>query len=196
MPTPPDPSTRAARFLRRLGEIGADAGALASGDLGWQVANWAEEAPDGPILVGPGGDAWRPLLLAALGRLRRDVVDLSDDIDLERGTIAAAGCAIVFPRAGVAATGSLLEVSGHRWQRLSSLLPPQCIALLHEDDLVEDVDDLAPALAQAAEAGAAAWLLTGPSRTGDIELIHTIGVHGPGRVAVGLVRTPAPGDPR
>jgi L-lactate dehydrogenase complex protein LldG len=63
-----------------------------------------------------------------------------------------------------------------------SLLPEIHIALLHEKDVFEN---LRQALAHVDIMGApAAILITGPSRTADIEMTLTIGVHGPGELFV------------
>ena len=78
----------------------------------------------------------------------------------------------------VAETGTLALVAGPGQGRAISLLPPLHIALLDVRDLVRDLGAL-PEL-HAAGLPSALTFITGPSRTGDIELTLTIGVHGPG----------------
>ena len=69
-----------------------------------------------------------------------------------------------------------------------SLLPPAHLIVLPEELILEDLADLIEAEAEhlAGPSGYMA-LMTGPSRTADIEKVLTIGVHGPGRLAVALV---------
>lgn len=86
---------------------------------------------------------------------------------------------------GVAETGSILVLDGNGAPLQASLLPEIHIAVLRADDIL-------PSLADALRlpeviAAAATVVITGPSRTGDIEMTHTIGVHGPGEVHVFIV---------
>jgi L-lactate dehydrogenase complex protein LldG len=61
-------------------------------------------------------------------------------------------------------------------------LPEIHIAILHEGDIFEN---LSQAIKHVDIKGApAAILITGPSRTADIEMTLTIGVHGPGELFV------------
>ena len=88
---------------------------------------------------------------------------------------------------GVANTGTLVLTSDAG--RKASLLPMTHVALLR-------VSQLVPTMAEAVERGTvdgdalpSAWVqATGPSRTADIELTLTTGVHGPGVVHVILIR--------
>lgn len=80
----------------------------------------------------------------------------------------------------VAQTGSVLLSAGHGKRRMASLAPPVHIALV--DRLVPTIAD---AVALAPEATSV--LVTGPSRTADIEGVLVNGVHGPGEVWVVLM---------
>lgn len=85
----------------------------------------------------------------------------------------------------VAETGSVLLFAGDRSPRRASLVAPTHIALLFPDQIVADLLDFAAALEKkngepAAPGGAT--LITGPSKTADIEIRLVTGVHGPGRV--------------
>jgi L-lactate dehydrogenase complex protein LldF len=88
--------------------------------------------------------------------------------------------------AGIADTGSLVLVGGPGKPLTASLLPEMHIAILAETDIIEN---LSPALnREEVKHAAAAVVITGPSRTADIEMALTIGVHGPGELHVLLVR--------
>jgi L-lactate dehydrogenase complex protein LldG len=86
---------------------------------------------------------------------------------------------------GVAATGSLAQAAHEVAQRLVSTLPELHVALL---DPARIVPDLAALLARIGP-GETRYLslITGPSRTADIERVLTIGVHGPKRLVILLV---------
>ena len=86
---------------------------------------------------------------------------------------------------GLADTGSILIVDGEGKPLQASLLPQIHIAILRTSDILPSLDN-AMALPIVHESRAAV-LITGPSRTADIEMSLTIGMHGPGELHVFLI---------
>ena len=84
---------------------------------------------------------------------------------------------------GLADTGSILEADGEGDKLYASLLPEVHLAVLRESDIHPSLEHALPLTHKTKSA----VFITGPSRTGDIEMSHTIGVHGPGEVVVFLV---------
>ncbi|HSG44884.1 MAG TPA: LUD domain-containing protein [Anaerolineales bacterium] len=84
---------------------------------------------------------------------------------------------------GLADTGSVLEADDDGHKLYASLLPEIHLAILHKPDIYPSLEN---AIHLTRETKSAVFI-TGPSRTGDIEMSHTIGVHGPGEVVVFLV---------
>jgi L-lactate dehydrogenase complex protein LldG len=88
----------------------------------------------------------------------------------------------------IAETGTLVLVSGAEQHRLLSLVPPVHVCLLDPRRLVPTLGSLLPRLAQRFAGGGitpqAVTMITGPSRTADIEHTLTMGVHGPVAVHV------------
>jgi len=87
----------------------------------------------------------------------------------------------------IAETGTLVLVSGAGRPRSTSLLPACHIAVFDRTALVESLRQVGVILEAWHEAGAPATgaainFITGPSRTADIELTLTRGVHGPKEV--------------
>lgn len=82
--------------------------------------------------------------------------------------------------AGVADTGSLVLVAGPGRPLTASLLPELHIAILWEKDIVENLGQVLSR--QELIQAPAGIVITGPSRTADIEMTLTIGVHGPGEL--------------
>ncbi|HXG91236.1 MAG TPA: lactate utilization protein [Blastocatellia bacterium] len=83
---------------------------------------------------------------------------------------------------GIADTGTLVLVSGSEQHRLISLVPPVHVCLLDSKRIVATLHDLitrARAEHYSNRAPQAMTFITGPSRTADIELTLTLGVHGP-----------------
>ena len=82
---------------------------------------------------------------------------------------------------GVAETGSIVELTRQDADRLVSSLPRVHVCLVRRETVVATLAEAAPLLREAfAPAGAmTATFISGPSRTGDIEMKLTLGVHGP-----------------
>lgn len=85
----------------------------------------------------------------------------------------------------IAETGSVVVRTRSEQARTLSLLPPVHVVVATARQLLPDVFDLF-ALPGAPPSGLT--LITGPSKTGDIEGILVTGVHGPGQLHVVVVR--------
>jgi L-lactate dehydrogenase complex protein LldG len=89
----------------------------------------------------------------------------------------------------IAETGSLVLLSRPEQPRSLSLLPPLHIAVAHREQILPDLFDLFDSRLWTERGGLPSCLslITGPSKTGDIELRLVTGVHGPGEVHVILI---------
>jgi L-lactate utilization protein LutC len=89
---------------------------------------------------------------------------------------------------GIAATGTVVFHAGRARGRSASLLPPAIAVVLREDAIVADAGEIFRHMAERLPEGLPSQLVlcTGPSKSGDIELELTTGVHGPGRVFIGI----------
>jgi L-lactate dehydrogenase complex protein LldG len=96
----------------------------------------------------------------------------------------------------IAESGTLLLRGGSDRARLASLLPPYHIAVVREEQLVrglgEALERVQATTAAPFAANSSITLISGPSRTGDIELTLTLGVHGPREVHVVLIAAVRP----
>jgi L-lactate dehydrogenase complex protein LldG len=101
-----------------------------------------------------------------------------------RAVQAAADVGLTGCAAAVAETGSLVMLEGPGRPRAASLLPPVHVAIVRADELYATMADYFRAGASAMAASSSCTFITGPSRTADIELTLTLGIHGPGRVVV------------
>lgn len=88
---------------------------------------------------------------------------------------------ITMAQAAIAETGTLVLESSCERHRLVSLVPPIHIAIINAEDLCPTMNEALKLVRghAAAEMSPAITFITGPSRTADIELTLTIGVHGP-----------------
>jgi L-lactate dehydrogenase complex protein LldG len=88
-------------------------------------------------------------------------------------------------RAAVARTGSIVVDSGRAGGRTASLLPPLHVAVVRAAAIVAEPGDVWRALGPPMPSNLVQ--ITGPSRSADIELVITLGVHGPRALWVGIV---------
>jgi L-lactate dehydrogenase complex protein LldG len=92
---------------------------------------------------------------------------------------------------GVAETGTLVRLDTDDNEKMLWTLPATCVCLLDRERIVSDLESLAGVisghLARGGLPGPQVSLVTGPSRTADIEGQLAIGVQGPSRLVVILV---------
>jgi len=83
----------------------------------------------------------------------------------------------------IADTGTLVLLTNKNQPRSVSLLPPIHLAIVRPEKLVRNINDLfiilKSKLDQTDDITSCMTFITGPSRTADIELNLTLGVHGP-----------------
>lgn len=110
-------------------------------------------------------------------------------------TLEAAPVCISGADVGIAESATLALLGGAGRARLASLLAPVHIAVLRSTQLVRGLGEaLARIRAQNGpdvfSRSSSLTLITGPSRTADIELTLTLGVHGPREIHVVLIDRP------
>ena len=142
------------------------------------------------VAIGSGGLLER---LDLARRLREDNVEVMpvDAVPnaLFRDTMFAADMGISNVECLIAETGSIVLATQPNQPRSLSLLPPVHIALAQPSQILPDLFDLfdlyspvADLAKPAAPPPSCLSIITGPSKTGDIELKLVTGVHGPGEV--------------
>ncbi len=161
------------RFIAEARALGVDAFVEPSADAvrarlaslvgGQRVLSWnPDQLPygAGPIVAS-----------AALASSPRD--------EQARAQVGVTGC-----HGAIAETGSLALLSVPGCSRVVSLLPPVHVALVRAGDLFFAMGEFFEARKDQISSASNCTFITGPSRTADIELSLTIGVHGPARVIV------------
>jgi len=138
---------------------------------------------------GPLGCAGLLAALASRG-LTRVTYDVSGDPErrlLDAASLAGVGLGVTGAHAALADTGGLVLVSGPGRGRLVSVLPPVHVAVVEERRLRPSLAALLREEPDLLDAGSNVVIVAGPSRTADIEMTLTHGVHGPKHVHVILV---------
>jgi L-lactate dehydrogenase complex protein LldG len=184
-----------AELVKRFSEILAAVGGTAHGPLVVEEAldllvELCKERAGGSAVALATGDP----LIERLG-----VEEYLDDAGLEvltpedvfwRERLAEAGVGVTGAVAAAATSGTVGIACGPRAPRATSLVPPAHICLVLRDTMVEDLAEAlrgcAPAAGDTDLASGLVWV-SGPSRSADLELVLTVGVHGPGSVDVIIV---------
>ena len=179
------------RFCERLAAVGGTAhGPLAVEEaLDLLVELCKERAADSAVALSTGDPVVERL--GVEGRLGEAGLELLKPEDVFwRERLAEAGVGVTGAVVAAAASGTVGIACGPRAPRATSLVPPAHICLVLCDTMV---GDLAEALNRCTPKGAdddlpsnLVWV-SGPSRSADLELVLTVGVHGPGSVDVIIV---------
>lgn len=98
---------------------------------------------------------------------------------------------ITTAQAAIAETGTLVLDSARERHRLVSLVPPVHVAIVDAETIFETLGEALAFIHQNGHISPAVTFITGPSRTADIELTLTIGVHGPQELYVIVNEGPA-----
>jgi L-lactate dehydrogenase complex protein LldG len=166
-----DWSELVSEFCRRAEAVGAQVRGFARfAELRLAFAEWVAANPNARIAVSTG---------AFVQRLVSDVAIAESQLVDARDPRALASCAlgITGARAAIAETGTLVLDASLERARLVSLLPEIHLAIVRSDQVVADLTEHFESLGSTPPA--AITMITGPSRTADIELTLAIGVHGP-----------------
>ena len=98
--------------------------------------------------------------------------------------------ALTSAKGGIAETGSVVIWPTSDEPRLMSVLPPLHVVLVREQDLTDSLAETIMAQGWAEKMPTNVVLISGPSKTADIEQTLAYGVHGPKELIVLLVGTP------
>jgi L-lactate dehydrogenase complex protein LldG len=178
-----------ARFTEQLAAVGAQF-TVAHGEAE-AARGLARILTDAGVRQVVGSDA--PLVQRLLGAGGGDGFVVQRIDGLSRDELFQCDAGVTTAQWGIAETGTLVLESARERNRLLSLVPPIHVALLSTSCIC---DSLGEALAwvrstegdpAARLASHAITLITGPSRSADIELTLVIGVHGPQAVHVLLL---------
>jgi L-lactate dehydrogenase complex protein LldG len=176
------PADLAARFIDMATEAGATVDRVGSlAETGIAVARWLRnnDLPD-DIVVAPDTSldaaGWNE---AAGLSVRRGAASDGDKVTVNSSV------------AGIAETGTVMVAGTPGTPYTLNFLPDTHIVVVHADDIVGGYEDawakLRPGLETGRDLPRTVTLITGPSRSSDIERIVTVGVHGPLRLHILLV---------
>ena len=179
------------RFVREAEAVGAEAASVPSRDAAReQIRRWLQACNVRRVVCtstpGVVELALKELLLPGI---EIDFLGDFSDGEEKRRRALAADVGISDADCGIAESGTLALRATPAQGRLASLLPPVHIAVLSRQRIVPDLATCFRALNMREETRRTSLLtlITGPSRTADIEQTLTVGVHGPGALYILLL---------
>jgi L-lactate dehydrogenase complex protein LldG len=128
-------------------------------------------------------DQWKPNSNGDLP----DLVPYDSDIEQLKDDVFTIDAGITSTYGGIAETGALMLWSSAAEPRLLSLVPPIHIAVLRADKIYNSFLEVIQKNKWADQMPTNAFLISGPSKTADIELTLAFGVHGPKELIVLVV---------
>ena len=111
------------------------------------------------------------------------------DVEIEKikERVFSVEAGITSTMGGIADTGALILWSSKEEPRLMSLVPPIHFAILRADKIYNSLLEVMQREDWTANMPTNAFLISGPSKTADIELVLAFGVHGPKELIVLIV---------
>lgn len=175
-PRPALPGDVVGRFLRRATDMSSSVERIAALDEAPSaVARYLTSVDALPAA----GVCWPEL--ATLGWARAGLAVES------RPTVGDDALGITGCFCAIAETGTLLLVSGTRTPTATFLLPETHVAIVRAEQVLPAMEDAFALLRANGALPRGVSLVSGPSRTGDIEQTTVLGAHGPRRLHILLV---------
>jgi L-lactate dehydrogenase complex protein LldG len=174
----------AARFAHELGAVGGHfIGTLDAGAAADRVAALAREAGVRRAAVGEGVVTEMHLFTRALEGAGCEVIRPARVADGERAAmrerLAQCDLGVAEAHYAIASTGTFAVLTAEARPNSLTLLPPLSVIIAHVDRLIPDLALTLAAFGAETIAAHRVSLITGPSRTADIEKRIVLGVHGP-----------------
>src|SRR5215469_4319230 len=171
-------------FARELEEVGGKfVGILTPAEVSSRIVSLAREIGAKSVAIGRGLASDMDAIGEALERADIRIVRTVAVADVERAAmrsrVADADLGIAEADFAIASTGTLAVVSAAERPSSLTLLPPASLAIVQIDRVMPNLAEALAALGADGVAANRLTLITGPSRTADIEKRIVLGVHGP-----------------
>jgi L-lactate dehydrogenase complex protein LldG len=172
-----------ARFEGRCQRLGVAVHRTRKADLVGAIVGVLREKRVRSAMVADDLGAERPGVVAALAEAG---VELIGGATAREAEPAEAG--VSRARFAVAETGSVAVIGDELQPRLATMIVPLHVVVVDEQRVVPSLDEAGAEIEAAMTSGTRyVSLVTGPSRTADVEKTLAVGVHGPREVCVVLV---------
>lgn len=182
-----DPAERVERFCSVLEGSHAEVFRVTLADWPYRLRAILEERGTASVMFAPNTEGGRRLV-SAWGDIGPKLVPYDKSVEELKDTLVhGVESGFTTTRGGIAETGTLVLWPDSDEPRLLSLLPPLHIALVRAADIADNLPGLIRAQGWAQSMPTNAVLISGPSKTADIEQTLAYGVHGPKELIVLVV---------
>ncbi len=167
--------------LERVG--GKFSGLISPSDLYNQLVQFARDSSIRSVALGDGISVSSNRIAETLAQARVEVIRTDSVSDGNRATlraqIAACDLGIIEADYAIASTGTFCVVASSRRPSSLTILPPVNFIFVAADRILPSLAEVIAAVGPDRFSSNRVALITGPSRTADIEKMIVIGVHGP-----------------
>lgn len=191
-PLPPSdrsPAERLERLKRLLEAMHAEVHLVP--ESGWREAlgDYLRRREFRTVLYGPGSEVGEATRAACAGGDAPEAVPYAEPVEtFKERLFVEIDAGVTSARSAIAENGALVLWPDEREPRLMSLVPPVHIAVLRDADIHDTFAETVETEGWADGMPTNALLISGPSKTADIELVLAFGVHGPKELVV-FIRT-------
>jgi L-lactate dehydrogenase complex protein LldG len=183
------PAERLERLKRLLEAMRAEVHLVP--ESGWREAlgDYLRKREFRTVLYGPGSEAGEAAKAACAGGDAPEAVPYAEPVEtFKERLFVEIDAGVTSARSAIAENGALVLWPDEKEPRLLSLVPPVHIAVLRAADIHDTFAETVETENWADGMPANALLISGPSKTADIELVLAFGVHGPKELVV-FIRT-------
>jgi L-lactate dehydrogenase complex protein LldG len=181
------PAERMARLRRGMEAVHTEFLEAAPGQWPGAVLSFCRDEGLATLLYGPSSAAGKALATVRT-LMDPELIPYAEPMETFKETLfSRVDAGFTTAQAGVAETGGILLEPGPEEPRLLSLVPPVHIALLLASTIEDSLWSAMRNRGWGKGAARNSLLISGPSKTADIEQTLAYGVHGPKRLVVVLV---------
>jgi L-lactate dehydrogenase complex protein LldG len=190
----PDRSTaeRVERLKRLLEAMRAEVHLVPDSNWKTELGDYLRKREFGTVLYGPGSEVGEAVKAACGEAVAPEAIPYAEPVEsFKERLFTGIDAGVTSARSAIAENGALVLWPDEKEPRLTSLIPPVHIAVLRASDIHNTFDDAIAAEGWADGMPTNAVLISGPSKTADIELVLAFGIHGPKELVV-FIRTDEP----
>ncbi len=195
---PPTPlytsSEKVARLKRQLESMHAEVYITLASQWVDELKRWIMQKELKTLLYGPGSaigmalePVWSSTQMLAHGKFLPQLVAYDQSVEQCKESLFTVDASVTSTHGAIAELGALILWPDRYEPRLMSLVPPIHIAIVEAARIYSNFQEVVFHQQWIHQMPTNALLISGPSKTADIELTLTFGIHGPQKLIVFIV---------